>query len=33
MGGPNGSDSEEEFIKRRMDPYSVRIRSWCTSDS
>jgi len=26
MGGPHGSDSEEEVIQRIMDPYSVRTR-------
>ena len=33
MGGPNGSDSEEEVIQRIMDPYSVRNRGRNTFDS
>jgi hypothetical protein len=33
MGGPHGSDSEEEVIKKRMDPYSGRIRGKYTFDS
>ena len=31
--GFHGSDSEEEVIQRRMDPYSVRIRGKYTFDS
>ena len=33
MGGPNGSDSEEEVKQRRMEPYSVRNRGRYTFDS
>ena len=33
MGGPHGSDSEEEVIHRRMDDYSMRTRGKYTFDS
>jgi len=33
MSGPHGSDSEEEVIQRRMDPYNVRTRGRFTFDS
>ena len=33
MGGPHGSDSEEEVIHRRMTPYSVITRGKYTFDS
>ena len=33
MGGPHGSDSDEEEIHRRMTPYSMRTRGKFTFDS
>ena len=33
MSGPHGSDSEEEKLLRRMDPYSEKIRVRDTFDS
>jgi hypothetical protein len=33
MGGPHGSDSDEEEIHRIMTPYSVRTRGKYTFDS